>query len=325
MTNPWFRFYSEFSHDPKVQMMTEAMQRRYIMVMCLRCSNALVTLHETEIAFHLRITDAELAETKALFIAKGFVDDKWNLLNWDKRQFVSDSSAERVKRHRAKRAEQGLPQQNAIRSEVRYAVYKRDGNACIYCGNTEDLTIDHDMPQSRGGSDEIDNLLTACRACNASKRDLTHDEYCERNGLVTLLKRKANVVDTEQIQRTDTDKNKIKSKSATATRLPADWKPSADDLAFCKTSRPELNPFDVADAFCDYWIAQAGAKGRKADWSATWRNWVRNQRQVQARASPGYESAKDRSRREFTESIFGKAKNESTGEHDITGFAERVD
>jgi hypothetical protein len=101
MTNPWFRFYSEFSHDPKVQMMTEAMQRRYIMVMCLRCSNELVTLHETEIAFHLRITDAELDETKALFISKGFIDDKWTLLNWDKRQFKSDSSAERVSRHRA--------------------------------------------------------------------------------------------------------------------------------------------------------------------------------------------------------------------------------
>lgn len=105
MSNPWFRFYSEFSHDPKVQMMTEAMQRRYIMIMCLRCSNDLVTLHETEIAFHLRITEAELAETKALFIAKGFIDDKWNLLNWDKRQFKSDSSAERVAKHREKKKE----------------------------------------------------------------------------------------------------------------------------------------------------------------------------------------------------------------------------
>ena len=65
---------------------------------------------------------------------------------------------------------------------------------------------------------------------------------------------------------------------APATRLPADWKPSLTDLEFCKTSRPELNPFDVADGFVDYWIAQPGAKGRKADWSATWRNWVRNQR-----------------------------------------------
>lgn len=207
MANPWFRMYAEFSHDPKVQMLSESMQRRYVMLMCMRCSNDIVTLHETEIAFHMRITDVELAETKQLFINKGFIDNDWNLLNWEKRQFISDSSSERVKRHRAKRAEQGLPQQNAIRSEVRYAVYKRDGNACIYCGKTEDLTIDHDIPQSRGGSDEIDNLLTACRACNASKRDLTHDEYCERNGFVTLQKRKVNAVDTEQIQRTEKKKN----------------------------------------------------------------------------------------------------------------------
>lgn len=116
-----------------------------------------------------------------------------------------------------------------------------------------------------------------------------------------------------------------KDKSAPATRLPADWKPSAEDLAFCKAKRPDLNPFDVADGFVDYWIGVAGAKGRKADWPATWRNWVRNQRQSQARASPGYESEKDRSRREFAEAIFGKGKNEQPDERDITGFAERVD
>src|SRR5690606_38792020 len=67
------------------------------------CSNDLVTLHETEIAFHLRVTETELAETKALFVSKGFIDDEWNLLNWEKRQFKSDSSAERVARDRAKK------------------------------------------------------------------------------------------------------------------------------------------------------------------------------------------------------------------------------
>ena len=106
MSNPWFRLYSEFAHDPKVQMMPEAMQRRYIMIMCMRCSNDLVTLHETEIAFQLRITETELAETKALFISKGFIDEDWNLLNWEKRQFRSDSSRERVARHRAKKKEE---------------------------------------------------------------------------------------------------------------------------------------------------------------------------------------------------------------------------
>lgn len=101
MSNPWFRLYSEFSHDPKVQMMSEAMQRRYVMLLCLRCSNALVTLHETEIAFHLRISAEDLAETKAVFEAKGFIDSDWNLLNWEKRQPSSDSSRDRVAKHRA--------------------------------------------------------------------------------------------------------------------------------------------------------------------------------------------------------------------------------
>lgn len=107
MANPWFRMYAEFAHDPKVQMMPEAMQRRYMMLMCMRCSNALVTLHDDEIAFHLRISAPDLAETKALFVAKGFIDEAWNLLNWEKRQFASDSSAQRVAKHRAaKKAEQ---------------------------------------------------------------------------------------------------------------------------------------------------------------------------------------------------------------------------
>jgi hypothetical protein len=81
-------------------MLPEAMQRRYVMLLCLRCSETLETLHETEIAFQLRLTEAELIETKQLFINKNFIDKHWNLLNWDKRQFVSDSSTMRVRKHR---------------------------------------------------------------------------------------------------------------------------------------------------------------------------------------------------------------------------------
>lgn len=139
MSNPWFRLYAEFSHDPKVQMMSEAMQRRYVMIMCLRCSNALVTLHETEIAFHLRVTDAELAETKALFIEKGFIDDDWNLLNWEKRQFKSDSSAERVARHRAKKKKQG-------NAEV--TLQKRRSNALDTDTDTDTDTKKHSSEKS---------------------------------------------------------------------------------------------------------------------------------------------------------------------------------
>ena len=103
MANPWFRLYSEFAHDPKVQMLSEAMQRRYVMLLCLRCSEVLETLHETEIAFQLRLSTEELEQTKQLFISKNFIDKHWNLLNWDKRQFVSDSSTMRVAKHRSKK------------------------------------------------------------------------------------------------------------------------------------------------------------------------------------------------------------------------------
>lgn len=92
--------YAEFATDPKVQSMPEAMQRRLMMLMCLRCSNVLETLQVTDICFALRIDETQLAETKALFIAKRFMDDDWNLLNWDKRQKPSDSSTERVRKHR---------------------------------------------------------------------------------------------------------------------------------------------------------------------------------------------------------------------------------
>lgn len=75
------------------------------------------------------------------------------------------------------------------------------------------------------------------------------------------------------------EKKEPKSKAeASATRLPADWEPSEGDVAFCRDERPDLMPAQVASQFRDYWVAQPGAKGRKLDWPATWRNWVRNQR-----------------------------------------------
>lgn len=105
MANQWFRMYSEFATDAKVQSMSEAMQRRLTMLLCLRCSDVLATLQDDELQCAMRISDEELAETKALFMRKGFVDSDWNLSNWDKRQFNSDSSTERSRKHReAKKA-----------------------------------------------------------------------------------------------------------------------------------------------------------------------------------------------------------------------------
>ena len=72
------------------------------------------------------------------------------------------------------------------------------------------------------------------------------------------------------------------------SRLPDGWQPSPEEEAFCREHRPDLKPADVAARFRDYWVAQPGAKGRKTDWPATWRNWVRNER-AQTRPIGGLE------------------------------------
>lgn len=77
---------------------------------------------------------------------------------------------------------------------------------------------------------------------------------------------------------TDTDKSSLRSDGARAkgSRLPDDWEPSAQDCEFAKEHGLTVETaFTEARKFRDYWIALPGQKGRKADWSATWRNWIR--------------------------------------------------
>lgn len=58
----------------------------------------------------------------------------------------------------------------------RHNIFKRDGGCCVYCGSREDLTLDHVIPQSRGGKSTWTNLVTACKKCNAKKGDYTPEE-----------------------------------------------------------------------------------------------------------------------------------------------------
>lgn len=41
--------------------------------------------------------------------------------------------------------------------------------ACSYCGSPNHLVIDHLIPRIKGGPDDADNLILACRSCNSSK------------------------------------------------------------------------------------------------------------------------------------------------------------
>lgn len=58
-----------------------------------------------------------------------------------------------------------------ISGKKRWFVFKSDGYKCVKCGSDSDLTIDHVLPVSKGGSNNISNLQTLCRSCNSSKGD----------------------------------------------------------------------------------------------------------------------------------------------------------
>lgn len=51
------------------------------------------------------------------------------------------------------------------------------GDVCRYCGTDEDLTIEHLIPRSRGGTDAQSNLGVSCRTCNQDKGPLRDEEY----------------------------------------------------------------------------------------------------------------------------------------------------
>lgn len=69
------------------------------------------------------------------------------------------------------------------------------------------------------------------------------------------------------------------------TRLPADWTPKRETVDWIVVNFPAVVYPEQIDAFRDYWTAKPGKDGRKLDWDATFRNWIRNSRQT-ARAGP---------------------------------------
>lgn len=59
-------------------------------------------------------------------------------------------------------------------------------NKCAYCGSEENLTIDHIIPQCKGGADFTKNVVCCCHSCNQSKGHehwklwyVQQDFYCE--------------------------------------------------------------------------------------------------------------------------------------------------
>lgn len=77
--------------------------------------------------------------------------------------------------------------------EDRIKIYYKFGGHCAYCGKPidyKDMQVDHLVPKHRGyddatlehygikrGTDEMDNLMPSCRACNFRKGTMTIEQF----------------------------------------------------------------------------------------------------------------------------------------------------
>ncbi|MHD0031341.1 helix-turn-helix domain-containing protein [Corynebacterium diphtheriae] len=57
--------------------------------------------------------------------------------------------------------------------------------------------------------------------------------------------------------------------------LPDGWEPDREVINAMQAEFPHLNLWQEHQVFVDYWRGVPGARGRKRDWNATWRNWIR--------------------------------------------------
>lgn len=66
-----------------------------------------------------------------------------------------------------------------VLGQIRDKIFERD-QVCLKCGTSKNLTIDHVVPISKGGTNDLDNLQTLCRKCNVEKGSDTGDYRLNR-------------------------------------------------------------------------------------------------------------------------------------------------
>lgn len=103
----WFRFYDEVVSDPKVQRLSGDKFKAWVNLLCLASKNDGFLPSLSDMAFALRWSEGKVAaiigefcETKLLDTDESGARARYSPHNWNGRQFKSDVSNDRVKRHR---------------------------------------------------------------------------------------------------------------------------------------------------------------------------------------------------------------------------------
>ncbi|MEM7524074.1 MAG: HNH endonuclease [Pseudomonadota bacterium] len=176
----WCRLHADMLDDPKVQLLPATVFKAWVNILCLATkADGDGRVGELgDIAFALRCDTDATRSALGHLTQQGLLAESaagvFSVVNWRKRQFQSDDSADRVRRYRQRRKKLGLTSNGYAKHAD--TVMERDGHACVYCGATESLCIDHVIPIAQGGGDALDNLACACKSCNSGKAGRTPEQ-----------------------------------------------------------------------------------------------------------------------------------------------------
>lgn len=112
MSNPWFRMYSDFIYDDKVEFLAFEDQRHYVFLLCMKNMGLLdkdypqIGMLEHVISRRLGIYGEAFENCKIRLMSVGLIDVNWQPLGWDDRQMLSDSSKDRVAKFRERQKKQ---------------------------------------------------------------------------------------------------------------------------------------------------------------------------------------------------------------------------
>lgn len=107
MSLPWLRLYAEAIDDEKLRLLAFEDRWHFIAHLCLKAKGILdepdKSLRQRKIAVKLGVQLAELDEIQRRLRSVGLLDDDGQPIAWERRQYVSDSSAERMRVYRERK------------------------------------------------------------------------------------------------------------------------------------------------------------------------------------------------------------------------------
>lgn len=301
--HPWFRMYASIVGDPVVQALSFENQRHYVMLLALKCDGLLdrdvpSKVKMMLIAKGLNVSPGDLKEIKESLREFGLIDSNMQPIGWEKRQF---------------RDRHGEPGRGAKDAKAYIYFIGQEGAGEVKIGYSKNpwARVKDFQTATTGELRVLATVATTESSEIATARLFTEQnikgEWYRRDEVIS------SVIKEIQGKRLKTDRDvesyvsnyvvttKEQNRSeqippysppltsgGRGSRLPPDWSLPDDWRAWAESEGLTRAAIDrQAEQFADYWHGAAGAKGRKADWFATWRNWIRRDLPEPAKRSRG--------------------------------------